>query len=192
MGGYDYGNGAPIEPPLTTTEWLLKYSDGTSGTWVVPRSGYYQLELYGCGGASTGTNGEYALSGASCQVYDSVYFTIGKIFNYTIGAANTNTRYSGSVEVGGDGGNITFGDYSVKGTNGTQGYFDANIGSSTEGHFVMIKSSSRQGNKGKDGYYTRNVETRIQILGSGTYFSTLGVGGSFSASGGIYIKYLHD
>lgn len=192
IGGYDYGNGAPVEPPLTTTEWLIKYSDGSSGTWTVPRSGYYQLELYGGGGGYAQMNDATASGGASCQTYDSIYFKIGENFLYSIGGGGkgqTETRSSStSYYTGGTGGKTIFGDYTVNGRTGR-------VVKATVSYEVVCTAYSagkKAGNKGKDGA----LNSGSLVYGTGTYSSMFGYGGAYLAgsagNGGIYIKYLHD
>lgn len=191
LRGYDFGNGKPVEPPLTTTEWLYKYSDGVSGTFVVPRSGYYYIELYGGGGAACGTNGVYASGGASCQSYDSVYFSISEKIPFTIGAGGISNNAAGTNFSRGKGGTTTFGTYSIAGATGGAGYFDNRASSPTLGQVIITSVGKGSGNLGKDGAKTNGS---TNIVGSGKYSSVCGASGTGGngVAGGIYIKYLRD
>ena len=158
IGGYDRGG---------LTEWIIT----SSGTWGVPKTGKYMLELYGGGGSTTfGSNYQ---GGSSCQYYDSINLTKGDTINVTIGkglnAANTGTR----------GGTTIFGSYSVlggeKGTDSTGG--------------------SGAGNRGTNGQYgvsqtTQNNSTGI--LGQQYGYGVNGAPGGYTVGGpgAVYLKYL--
>lgn len=155
IGGYDMGG---------QTEWIIT----ESGTWTVPRTGRYYIELYGYGGAGKATGNPYASGGASCQSYDSVVLTKGQAINVTV-ALNAATTTS-------------FGSYTV--TNAG----DASMASPYYG--------VGSGNKGKNGEISYGGDTAVTV-GNGVLSANYGVGqGSqdpYSTNyrlGAIYLKYL--
>nr|DAO69339.1 MAG TPA: hypothetical protein [Caudoviricetes sp.] len=156
IGGYDMGG---------PTEWTIT----SSGTWTVPKTGRYYMELYGYGGAGKSSGGlPFASGGASCQSYDSVVLTKGQVINVTI-ALNEATTTS-------------FDSYTV-----------INAGNaSTKSPYYGVGS----GNKGKDGAYSYGGHTAVTV-GSGALSANYGVGqssqdpfGTTGRFGAIYLKYL--
>lgn len=154
IGGYNMGG---------PTEWLIT----TSGSWTVPKTGRYMLELYGGGGGAVQNTGYQG--GSSCQVYDSVTLTKGTSIQVMVG----------SGEIGADGGSTSFGSYSVSG---------GGVSSRNRG-------GKGAGNKGTDGvsdtYNTKNVSagTFGSQYGWGTNSGPKGeqkAGGP----GAVYLKYL--
>jgi hypothetical protein len=90
----------------TKMSWLLT----SSGTFTVPLSGNYYLELHGGGG---GANYDYShTGGGSGQVYSSIYLTAG-IYNVTIGKGGESSINAQATA----GGATSFGSYSVQGGN---------------------------------------------------------------------------
>ena len=155
IGGYDMGG---------QTEWAIT----SSGTWTVPRTGRYYIELYGYGGAGKSSGVPYASGGASCQSYDSVVLTKGQVINVTI-AINEGTTTS-------------FDSYTV-----------TNAGNaSTESPYYGTGS----GNKGKNGAYSYSGHTVVTV-GGGVLSANYGVGQSSQNPyattgryGAVYLKYL--
>ena len=155
IGGYDMGG---------QTEWAIT----SSGTWTVPRTGRYYIELYGYGGAGKSSGVPYASGGASCQSYDSVVLTKGQVINVTI-AINEGTTTS-------------FDSYTV-----------TNAGNaSTKSPYYGTGS----GNKGKNGAYSYSGHTVVTV-GGGVLSANYGVGQSSQNPyattgryGAVYLKYL--
>lgn len=160
IGGYDIGG---------QTEWIITQS----GTWTVPRTGRYMLELYG-GGGSTTFQSRYQ-GGSSCQSYDSISLTTGDVVDVTIGAGLD------SAKNGTRGGTTTFGQYSVLG--GEKGGDGA--------------GGAGSGNKGTDGQYVSSwgaQNNSTGILGQTYGYGVNGVTGGYSrgGNGAVYLKYLGD
>ena len=173
IGGYDMGG---------ETEWLIT----SSGTWTVPRTGRYTLELYGGGGGVSNADGimegRAVQGGSSCQRYDSISLTAGDSIPITIGVRGTYT-FDGTTR---DATGTSFGTYSVDGGGTGDG------GTATGG--------SGSGNLGTSGRVVRYSDADYNN-NSGAFGSTYGRGGwggrSSSASGGksgtngaVYLKYL--
>ena len=155
IGGYDMGG---------QTEWTIT----SSGTWIVPKTGRYYIELYGYGGAGQGTRLPYASGGASCQSYDSVVLTTGQVINVNI------SLYGDTP--------TSFGSYTV--ANGGK--------ASLESPYYGVGI----GNKGKNGAYSYTGHTGVTV-GNGVLSANHGVGqssqdpyGATGRSGAVYIKYL--
>ena len=159
IGGYDIGG---------ATEWTIT----SSGTWTVPRTGRYMLELYGHGG-----NGYYkssddkASGGASCQSYDSVNLTKGTAMPVSVSTSST------------EGSNGTsFGNYSV-----------ANGGNAVWVNSQTYHAGEGAGNKGATGIATNNGGNVPYTYGTGSLSKTYGYGGSPTNQGrprAVYLKYL--
>ena len=156
IGGYDMGG---------QTEWTITQS----GTWTVPKTGRYMLELYGGGGGTVRTSGAGYTGGSSCQHYDSIVLNRDDVFDVTIGVAG---------EYGSDGGSTIFSSYSVKGGGGASS--DA--------------AGTKSGNYGRAGQYqSSNMYGRTR--NDGVYGTTYGAGAGNNAdysatAGAVYIKYL--
>lgn len=169
-------------PPLVATIWggQTEWTITSSGTWTVPKTGKYYIELYG-GGGSTALR-SYYLGGTSCQSYDSVTLTQGDVVSVTIGEAGT-SYYDSSIgsPVTKDGGTTTFEQYSVDGgksgteSNGGQG----------------------AGNKGTNGVYNGTYGSKAYsngLLSNNYGWSTNGLPTAYSTagSGAVYLKYLGE
>lgn len=167
IGGLDKGG--------QDNEWIIT----TSGTWVVPKTGRYMLELYGGGG---GTQRSYSKNpgysgGSSCQHYDSVTLTSGEQIPVTIGALGKSSTYAYQVKAGGA---TMFGNYSVDG---------GGIGTQT-------KAGEAAGNYGVAGNYSA-VHVRPDVpITNGVYGYVYGLGsvdttdGGTATNGAVYLKYL--
>lgn len=168
IGGYDMGG---------LTEWIIT----SSGSWTVPKTGRYMLELYGGGGGTPRLVGKSGYTGgSSCQHYDSVSLTAGTSFNVTIGEAGVSSASLNEVT---GGGSTTFGSYSVSGG----------------GKATTSAAGSGAGNYGKSGIYvsgsTRTPTTNDGVLGSIKGVGSGGGAGSSGTSipataGAVYLKYL--
>lgn len=158
IGGYDMGG---------ETEWVITQS----GTWTVPKTGRYYIELYGGGGSSTFRS--YYQGGSSCQSYDSISLTEGNVVNVTIGNG-LNSAQSGTR-----GGTTTFGQYSVLG--GEKGSDNA--------------GGAGSGNKGTNGKYASSygtINASIGKFGERYGWGVNGTSGGYTqgGDGAVYIKYL--
>ena len=96
IGGYDMGG---------VTEWTIT----SSGTWIVPRTGRYYIELYGMGGIGQYYYSNRASGGSSCQSYNNVQMTKGSSIVVVIGSdSSPKTSFgSKSVDNGGNAANAT-------------------------------------------------------------------------------------
>lgn len=174
IGGYDRGG---------ETEWLIT----SSGSWTVPRTGHYMLELYGGGGgvykADKIRSGRAVQGGSSCQSYGSISLTAGDSIVVTIGDGGL-YKIDGTTRPATG---TSFGTYSVDGggtgdgTTATGGSGSGNLG--TAGSVISYSATNKFNNN------------------NGTFGSLYGVGGwggnSSSSSGGksgtdgaVYLKYL--
>lgn len=155
IGGYDMGG---------ATEWIIT----SSGTWIVPRTGRYYLELYGGGGGLVGLN-ESASGGSSCQSYNFVSLTKGDSISVSLGTGGGMIGETTRVATG-----TTFGSYSVAGAknsvNGTAGAGAGNLGTD-----------------GKTG-----LSSTMKNPSSGKYGDTYGYGINYryGGNGAVYLKYL--
>lgn len=162
IGGYDMGG---------QTEWTIT----KSGTWTVPKTGRYMLELYGKGGngaRNESRGSRVASGGASCQVYDEISLSSGDIINIVI-----------------DSGRTSFGNYTVDAA--TSAHWDNVTGTMTAGVGT--------GNKGANGTYDyASGSDWPNVYGTGTFSQKYGYGGgagytSYGTDGGpgaVYLKYL--
>lgn len=147
------------------TEWVIT----SSGSWTVPKTGRYMLELYGGGGGTSRSNSSSGYSGgASCQHYDSVSLVAGDNIDIVVGSG---------VKGKSNGGPTSFGPYSVSGGGGSS---DKVAGAGA-------------GNYGAAGKFLKaNVTDRN--YGSGVFSKLYGYGPSNSLNksgdGAVYIKYL--
>ena len=161
IGGYDMGG---------ATEWVID----SSGTYTVPKTGRYMLELYGGGGGTPralSSNGY--TGGSSCQHYDSVSLNAGNTIQVVIGAAGKSS--SGATS----GGSTSLGSYTVLGGGAAS---DSAAGGAA-------------GNYGKSGVrVSRN--SNVQTYNDGVFGTMYGVGSSNSSNangataGAVYLKYL--
>lgn len=164
IGGHDMGG---------ETEWTIT----SSGTWTVPRTGRYMLELYGGGGGGIyeyGSNGRStrALGGSSCQHYDSVSLTVGASMSVIIGSGGVATKTDATA--------TSFGNYSVAGAGNAP---------------RKDKGGSAAGNYGTAGVSNFATETGEKNPSTGTLGHIYGYGGDGSVytqggPGAVYLKYL--
>ena len=148
IGGYDMGG---------VTEWIIT----SSGTWTVPRTGRYYIELYGMGGQGEYYYSNCASGGSSCQSYDNVQMTKGSSIAVVIGSISSSKTSFGSksVDNGGNAANAT-----------TPGKGTGNLGA--------------DGVASSDGNYVINY-------GAGVLSKKYGFGGgNRGGPGAVYIKYL--
>ena len=169
IGGYDMGVGA--------TEWMIT----RSGTWIVPKTGRYYMELYGGGGGAW--NNPYSdffayQGGSSCQTYDSVMLTAGNTINVSIGVGGGYSNYTEPAPNPLDSTGTTFGSYSVAGG----------------GRATNSSGGAAAGNKG-----TVGGNKGATNPSSGTFGNLYGYGGFGTTStgsnggpGAVYLKYLGD
>lgn len=163
IGGYDMGG---------STEWTIT----SSGSWTVPKTGRYLLELYGGGGGTSRSGGKAGYTGgSSCQHYDSVTLTLGDTFDVTIGAGGDSSTVTSYVT---DGGVTTFGSYSVSG--GGKSVGSAGTGAGNYGKVGSYQSSS-------SGTRNYNDGALGQIYGCGAAQNNIG-----ATDGAVYLKYLGD
>ena len=162
IGGYDIGG---------QTEWTIT----SSGTWTVPRTGRYMLELYGGGGGAPRSGYKFS-GGSSCQSYDSISLTAGTKVNISIGVGGTNNAASTGT---------TFGNYSVGGAGNSKQSSVNNTGLGA-------------GNKGTNGFESGS-DYGLKTLSTGHLASDYGYGVNARADsagvgvggpGAVYIKYL--
>lgn len=149
-----------------------------SGSFVVPVTGKYRIEIHGGGGGNGGDFGHWSwqyrrnirvtlggAGGGSGEVYNNVQLTAGDIIPYTIGKGGTNgsegsNRYEPSTPAtdGTQGGTTTFGSYSIAGgmygtaatltVKGTGGVGSGSI--ATAGSFSEDGNSKRVGSGGSE------------------------------------------
>lgn len=158
-------------PPLVDMIWgATEWTITQSGTWTVPRTGRYYIELYGGGGAgaSTGYPG-----GASCQSYDSISLAKGQSFSVIVGAAGY--AYSGTVE---NGGSTTFGSYSVNGATSSTGWGNFGKGAGNKGVTPTSETD-----------YVYSTGTQGKYYGYGLGGGASGYNG-YAGPGAVYLKYL--
>ncbi len=160
-------------PPLVDMIWggATEWTITSSGTWAVPKTGRYYIELYGGGGSTTFRS--FYQGGSSCQSYDSISLTAGDVVNVTIGAGLN------AGQIGTRGGTTTFGQYSVlggeKGSDGAGGAGSGNKG--TDGQYV-----------GSDGARNNSTGTLGQTYGYGVNGAPAGY--TIGGPGAVYLKYL--
>lgn len=156
IGGYDMGG---------STEWLIT----SSGSWTVPRTGRYMLELYGGGGGTDRQlNSSGYTGGASCQHYNSISLTKGENINIAIGSGGTDNNAGGAT---------SFGSYSVSGGGGTSGN----------------SAGAKAGNYGAAGV-RRGKNESGNVYGTGVFSQRYGYGSyrrrDNGGPGAVYLKYL--
>ena len=174
IGGHDIGG---------ATEWVIT----SSGSWIVPRTGRYYLELYGGGGGVSNTNeisrGKAVQGGSSCQSYSSISLTAGDSIAVTIGVGGSYRADSLTYPATG----TSFGTYSVDG------------GGTGDGRTPTGGSGS--GNLGTAGSVISYSTTNKYNNNNGTFGSLYGVGGwgglssssnsgKSGTAGAVYLKYL--
>lgn len=163
IGGYDMGG---------TTEWTITQS----GTWTVPRTGRYYIELYGGGGGAYETV-RAVQGGSSCQSYASVSLTKGDVIPVSVGIGGACSYNDASISKSTG---TTFGNYSVDG--GGQG--------------LNTGGGDGAGNLGTKGTFDFEINKS-----NGFYGSTYGYGGFVypagytvkqGGPGAVYLKYLGE
>lgn len=180
IGGYDIGG---------QTEWTIT----SSGTWTVPRTGRYYMELYGGGGGATNYGDLRILEGAvsggsSCQSYSSINLTAGDSIAVSIGVGGTSDYGSRPTRTSTG---TSFGSYSVA-AGGM-----ASVTSTTD----EPSGGTAAGNLGTNGSYNTSYSSGALNYSNGTLKAMYGYGGwggvgsstSDGTSGGpgaVYLKYL--
>ena len=174
IGGYDRGG---------QTEWVIT----SSGTWTVPRTGRYMLELYGGGGGVSNygsvRSGRAVQGGSSCQSYSSISLTAGDSIAVTIGVEGS-SKFSGALSAATG---TSFGTYSVDGggtgdgETATGGSGSGNLG--TTGAVISYSSTNK---------YNNNNGTFGSLYGVGGWGgrSSSSSGGKYGTGGAVYLKYL--
>ena len=149
----------------STTSFLIN----SSGTFTVPKTGNYYMELYGGGGGAqvTSSSGGYT-GGTSCQSYSSIALTAGSIINVVIGTGGIH-GYDYKDAVAGT--ETSFGSYSVAGG----GAATDSGGGSAAGNL-----GTRGARYKNDQYYNSNNGT----------FPSYGSCASDGTDGAVYLKYL--
>lgn len=167
------------ETPSIGKQYLLT---GTSGTFTVPATGKYYLELHGGGGGgiyntsiTTGAQG-----GLSCSIYSSVNLTKGDTISYVCGTGASNTDHSGTTtKSASNGGTTTFGTYSASGGGGAKysnGYVGG-VAGGTNGVAGGVTSYSAS---------TASYTGVVTGYGHNWKVTSYGIGGYAHASGGVY------
>lgn len=155
-----------------------------SGTWVVPESGKYYIELYGGGGGgyyyySQGYRWESS-GGSSCQSYSNIYLTKRQSITITIGKGREK-GYDSSTG-GTKGGDTKFGTYTCAGgEGGRQSYAGTGAGNlRTNGEYVTPNS----GSGGRNRNYSKG------LLAPKKYGWGRGSNDGAGGNGGVVLKYL--
>ena len=156
IGGYDIA---------VQTEWVIT----SSGSWAVPKTGRYMLELYGGGGGTFRYMSRSGYTGgASCQHYDSISLTKGESINVAIGFGGVSDEAGGTT---------SFGSYSVSGGGGSDG----------------TSAGAGAGNYGAAGKYRDDGQIDLNY-GTGALSKIYGYGasqrGEAGGPGAVYLKYL--
>lgn len=139
----------------------------SSGSWKVPATGRWMLELYGMGGKGY-LHGKMqgAQGGASCQHYESITLNKGDIQQIIIGN-NSNSA-------------TKFGTYSVN----------------NAGNGAVNQGGAGSGNRGKSGIWSTAGGATGKVYGTGELSSTYGWGGgqndTSGGPGAVYLKYLGE
>ena len=162
------------------TEWIIT----SSGTWTVPRTGRYMIELYGGGGGAWNNpyNDFFSYQGgSSCQTYDSVMLTEGNTINVSIGVGGGYSNYASPEPKPLNSTGTTFGSYSVAGggraTGSSGGAAAGNKGT------VGVNKTGTNPSSGKFG----------NLYGYGGFGGTASPNnGSNGGPGAVYIKYLGE
>ena len=174
IGGYDMGG---------ATEWVIT----SSGSWPVPLTGRYYLELYGGGGGVSNTNeisrGKAVQGGSSCQSYSSISLTAGDSIAVTIGVGGSYRADSLTYPATG----TSFGTYSVDG--GGTGDGRTPTGGSGSGNLGTAGSVINYSTANK---YNNNNGTFGSLYGVGGWggLSSSSNSGKSGTDGAVYLKYL--
>ena len=164
IGGYDRGQ---------VTEYLI----AQSGTWTVPKTGRYYIELYGGGGygvdaTNTELSGLEYLGGSSCQTYNAITLNKGEAISVVIGTYGD--RRTGKSATG-----TQFGSYSV----------------AAGGNATSTSGGVGSGNKGTTLQETRATSANAKNPNNGRFGDVYGYGSGRSiitGAGAVYLKYLGD
>lgn len=159
-----------LAPPVGTT-WL--YTE--NGTFTVPATGSYQIEMHGGGGGGGGGTqyvhmGAYFGSGGggsgtvltlSLNKNDSCSITIGA------GGAGGSPGYEGGAGNGSQGGTTTFGDYSIAGGHAGKGagMHNALVAGSSSGNLATAGKCYDEDGAVDGGYGNKN--NTAQTYGNG-------------------------
>lgn len=169
---------------LIGTVWLYEY--GQDGTFVVPKTGKYLVEIFGGGGGGAASyylgsppSAAVASGGSAHQKY-TLMLTEGDSYAVTVGKGGTKDNIQDSTIHchGGEGGTTTFGAYSCAGGKGGSVVSDGNASVATGG--------SGSGNNGSDGngktltYPEWDGSTSSDTITVGGY-AGYGAGGSASS-----------
>lgn len=173
------------------TKWILTDS---SGTFKVPASGNYQVEIHGGGGGGrmtlqTGYDSIYDVcgGGGSGEVY-TAEFTRGDIISYTVGKGGTGVK--NAVPTDGEG--STFGDLAIDGGGG-------GLPARLSGSYEYIPRPNAVGSLATDGAYVSGTGKAQGGYGNKnkptqTYGNGGSAGGSLTSfngkDGGIIVTYL--
>lgn len=148
-----------------------------SGTWVVPESGKYYIELYGGGGGGYYESSQgytwQSSGGSSCQSYSNIQLTKRQSITITIGKGRNK---------GAKGEDTKFGTYTCAGGGGgRQSYAGKGAGNlRTEGKY----STPSGGSGGRDKNYSKGLLAPKKYgWGRGCYDAAGG-------NGGVVLKYL--
>lgn len=161
IGGYDMGG--PIEWTITQ-----------SGTWTVPKTGRYYIELYGGGGGAPRSGYKFS-GGSSCQSYDSISLTAGTNVNVSIGVGGTNNAASTGT---------TFGNYSVGGAGNSKQ-------SSVNGTGLGAGNKGTNGFEDGSQYEQKTLSTGYLASQFGYGINAIsGVDAGVGGPGAVYLKYL--
>lgn len=161
IGGYDRGQ---------ITEYLIT----SSGTWTVPKTGRYYIELYGGGGygavADTDLHGLDYIGGSSCQTYEAITLNEGEAISVVIGTY-------GDPRTGVSSTGTQFGSYSV----------------AAGGNATSTSGGVGSGNKGTTLQGAHTSSDDIKNPNNGRFGEIYGYGSdssSITGAGAVYLKYL--
>lgn len=148
-----------------TTSFLIT----SSGSFTVPKTGNYYMELYGGGGGSRATSSSSGYTGGtSCQSYSSIALSAGDVINVVIGTGGEHGGVSWDASSGTP---TSFGSYSVAGG----------------GAATNRAGGSAAGNLGTSGAYYSNSQYYNSNKGT---FPEYGSCSSSGTNGAVYLKYL--
>ena len=168
IGGYDMGG---------VTEWVIT----SSGTWTVPKTGRYYIELYGGGGAAWRTNPDdfnAYQGGSSCQSYNNVQLNKDAVISVSLGVGGGVSTSSNTTPSPAEATGTTFGSYSVAGGGRAMSAIGSAAGNlGTDGHRGISGPNSSNGKYGA-------------LYGYGGFFSPTAGTSSAGGPGAVYLKYL--
>ena len=171
------------------TEWTITQS----GTWTVPRTGRYYMELYGGGGGATNYGNLRILEGAvsggsSCQSYSSINLTAGDSIAVSIGVGGTSDYGSRPTRTSTG---TSFGSYSVAagGMASVPNTTDEPSGGTSAGNLGTNGSYNTSYSSGALNYSNGMLKTLYGYGGWGGVGSSTSDGTS-GGPGAVYLKYL--